>query len=47
MGSAAEAENAFDVFNRLVGVIDWYDAQVPHEPGGDDHSDGLKGPTGK
>jgi DNA-binding beta-propeller fold protein YncE len=42
MGIAAETANAFYVFNGLDGVIDWYDFLVPHEPGGDDHSDGIK-----
>jgi DNA-binding beta-propeller fold protein YncE len=42
MGIAAETANAFYVFNGLAGVIDWYDFLVPHEPGGDDHTDGIK-----
>jgi hypothetical protein len=42
MGIAAETANAFYVFNGLKGVIDWYDFKEPHEPGGGDHTDGLK-----
>jgi len=42
MGIAAAGGNAYYVFNGLIGVIDWYDFKEPHEPGGGDHTDGLK-----
>lgn len=33
-------ENIFMVFNSEYGSLDKYNFNVPHEPGGDDHSDG-------
>jgi sugar lactone lactonase YvrE len=40
MGVASEQANVFWVFNGDVGAFDRYDFNRPHEPGGEDHSDG-------
>ena len=40
MGIAHEAANAYWVFDGAHGSIARYDFHDPHEPGGDDHSDG-------
>jgi DNA-binding beta-propeller fold protein YncE len=42
MGIAASGGNTYYVFNGVKGSIDWYDFGVPHENGGDDHTDGIK-----
>jgi outer membrane protein assembly factor BamB len=39
-GIAHEEANIFWVFNGELGAIDKYNFNTPHEPGGDDHSDG-------
>jgi sugar lactone lactonase YvrE len=39
-GIAHEKENIFWVFNGLDHSLDKYNFNTPHEPGGDDHSDG-------
>ena len=40
MGIAHESENAFWAFNGDAGALDRVDFHVPHEVGGEDHSDG-------
>jgi hypothetical protein len=40
MGVASEQANVFWVFNGDVGAFDRYNFNRPHEPGGEDHSDG-------
>jgi len=40
MGIAHERDNVYWTFNGDAGSLDRYDFHVPHEPGGDDHSDG-------
>ncbi len=40
MGIAHEVDNVFWVFNGDAGSLDRYDFHAPHEPGGEDHSDG-------
>jgi sugar lactone lactonase YvrE len=40
MGIAHEKDNAFWVFDGGKGSLARYDFHEPHEPGGDDHSDG-------
>jgi hypothetical protein len=40
MGVAHEEANVFWVVNGDVGAFDRYDFNLPHQPGGDDHSDG-------
>ncbi len=40
MGIAHERDNVYWTFNGDVGSLDRYDFHEPHEPGGDDHSDG-------
>jgi hypothetical protein len=40
MGIAHERDNVYWAFNGDAGAIDRYDFHRPHEPGGDDHSDG-------
>lgn len=40
MGIAHERDNVYWVFNGDAGSLDRYDFHQPHEPGGDDHSDG-------
>ena len=40
MGIAHERDNVYWVMNGDAGSLDRYDFHVPHEPGGDDHSDG-------
>lgn len=39
-GIAHQEANIFWVFNGQLGAIEKYDFNEPHEPGGDDHSDG-------
>jgi hypothetical protein len=41
MGIAHEKDHVFWVFNGQLGAIDRYDFKQPHEPGGEDHSDGT------
>jgi hypothetical protein len=41
MGIAHERDHVFWAFNGQVGAVDRYDFLAPHEPGGDDHSDGM------
>ena len=41
MGIAHERDNVYWTFNGDAGSLDRYDFHVPHEPGGDDHSDGA------
>ena len=40
MGIAHERDNAYWVFDGNFGSLARYDFHSPHEPGGDDHSDG-------
>ncbi len=40
MGVAHEHDNVYWTFNGDAGSLDRYDFHAPHEPGGDDHSDG-------
>jgi hypothetical protein len=40
MGIAHEVDNVYWVFNGDAGSLDRYDFHEPHEPGGEDHSDG-------
>lgn len=40
VGIAHERENAYWVVNGQSGSLDRYDFKAPHEPGGEDHSDG-------
>ncbi len=40
MGIAHEQANVYWVVNGDVGAFDRYDFNLPHQPGGDDHSDG-------
>lgn len=40
MGIAHERNNVYWVFNGDAGSLDRYDFHAPHEPGGDDHTDG-------
>ncbi len=40
MGVAHDHANVYWVFNGDAGSLDRYDFHQPHEPGGDDHSDG-------
>lgn len=40
MGIAHERDNVYWVFNGQVGALDRYDFHAPHQPGGDNHSDG-------
>jgi hypothetical protein len=40
MGIAHEVDNVYWTFNGDVGAIDRYDFKMPHQPGGEDHSDG-------
>jgi sugar lactone lactonase YvrE len=41
MGITHERANVYWVFNGDVGALDRYDFNQPHEPGGEDHSDGA------
>ncbi|MEO5674221.1 MAG: T9SS type A sorting domain-containing protein [Chitinophagales bacterium] len=41
MGIAADHENKFWVYNGWSNTLDYYDFQIPHEAGGEDHSDGI------
>lgn len=41
MGIAHQSGHVFFVFNGHAGAIDAYDFKAPHEPGGEDHSDGT------
>lgn len=41
MGIAHQRDHVFFVFNGNAGAIDGYDFKAPHEPGGEDHSDGT------
>lgn len=36
-----EQPHVFWVFNGAIGALDRYDFNEPHEPGGEDHSDGV------
>lgn len=40
MGIAHQKEHIFFAFNGQIGSVDAYDFKAPHEPGGEDHSDG-------
>jgi len=40
MGVAHQRDNVYWAFNGDAGSLDRYDFHAPHEPGGDDHSDG-------
>jgi hypothetical protein len=40
MGIVHEVDNVYWVFNGDAGSLDRYDFHEPHEPGGEDHSDG-------
>jgi hypothetical protein len=40
MGIAFERDRVYWTFNGQLGAIDRYDFKQPHEPGGEDHSDG-------
>jgi hypothetical protein len=40
MGIAHEVDNVYWLFNGDAGSLDRYDFHQPHEPGGEDHSDG-------
>lgn len=40
MGVAHDHDNVYWTFNGDAGSLDRYDFHAPHEPGGDDHSDG-------
>jgi hypothetical protein len=40
MGIAHDHANVYWAFNGDAGSLDRYDFHMPHEPGGDDHSDG-------
>jgi hypothetical protein len=40
MGIAHEVDNVYWVFNGDAGALDRYDFHAPHQPGGEDHSDG-------
>jgi sugar lactone lactonase YvrE len=40
VGIAHERDNVYWVFNGDAGSLDRYDFHAPHQPGGDDHSDG-------
>ena len=40
MGIAHDHDNVYWTFNGDAGSLDRYDFHMPHEPGGDDHSDG-------
>lgn len=40
MGIAHQRDHVFFAFNGDLGAIDAYDFKEPHEPGGEDHSDG-------
>jgi outer membrane protein assembly factor BamB len=42
MGIAWEKGNRYWAFNGQRGALDMADFAAPHEPGGDDHSDGVK-----
>jgi hypothetical protein len=41
MGIAHETANVYWTFNGQIGALDRYDFALPHEIGGDDHSDGT------
>lgn len=41
MGIAHQKGHRFFVFNGQIGAVDAYDFKEPHEPGGEDHSDGT------
>jgi hypothetical protein len=41
MGIAHQRAHRFFVFNGQIGAVDAYDFKEPHEPGGEDHSDGT------
>jgi hypothetical protein len=41
MGIAHERDNVYWAFNGDAGALDRYDFGAPHEPGGEDHSDGA------
>lgn len=41
MGIAHQKDHVFYVFSGQAGAIDAYDFKAPHEPGGEDHSDGT------
>lgn len=40
MGIEHERDNVYWAFNGQVGALDRYDFHEPHQPGGEDHSDG-------
>jgi hypothetical protein len=40
MGIAHESDNVYWVLNGDAGALDRYDFHAPHQPGGEDHSDG-------
>lgn len=41
MGIAHERGNVYWAFNGDIGALDRYDFNEPHEPGGEDHTDGA------
>ncbi len=41
MGICSDHDNVFWVNNGYDDVLDYYDFQIPHESGGEDHSDGI------
>jgi hypothetical protein len=41
MGIAADHDNAFWVYNGWENTLDYYDFQMPHQPGGEDHADAI------
>ncbi len=41
MGIAHQKDHVFYVFSGQASAIDAYDFKLPHEPGGEDHSDGT------
>jgi hypothetical protein len=41
MGIAHQKDHVYFTFNGKAGAIDAYDFKAPHEPGGEDHSDGT------
>jgi hypothetical protein len=40
MGIEHERDNVYWAFNGQIGALDRYDFHEPHQPGGEDHSDG-------
>lgn len=42
MGIGGDGGHRFYCVNGLDSTLDWYDFKEPHEPGGEDHTDGHK-----